>query len=216
MPRRPTTRSRRSRCGPTREERRGLYYDEANRPLSAVPSGSKALMSVIDNKLGRFLSSIFRARQLPDPALLSPIGKKVRRFLSNSPKRQDQYYLDLGGTFLEVWFRGWSESYNTPQKTIELELPPYIAGQTIVRLRAYDFPENGTVVSFANGAALQVYFYPFSDHDGHVYTVFSFYDPPRVVSQLEPSLAELEDPIIREAPCAEPCSSILITIGDKP
>ena len=130
---------------------------------------------------------------------MSPIGKRVRRFLSNTNEREDRYFLDLSGTYLEVWFRGWSESYDTPRKTIEFELPPYICGQTIVRLRAYDFPENGTVVSFANGAALQIYLPPLMDDDGRVYTAYDFYEP-LAVSQRESSLAEVGDPIVREEP----------------
>lgn len=131
---------------------------------------------------------------------MSVIGREVRRFLSTTEKREDLYFLDLGGIFLQVWHQGWRELAKIPGKFLELDLPPFAAGQTIVRLRAYDYPENGSVVSFANGAALQVFFYPFTDDDGHVSTVYAFYDPQRAAERLEPGLAELDDPIVREEP----------------
>lgn len=133
---------------------------------------------------------------------MTAIGQKVRRFLSTTEKGDTLYFLDLGDRFLQVWCKGWGEVAKVRGKSTELQLPPFAAGQEIVRLRAYDFPENGTVVSFANGAALQVYFPPLME-GADVYTDFDFYDRQEVAGHLEPRLAEVQDPIIREEPASD-------------
>ena len=134
---------------------------------------------------------------------MSAIGQKVRRFLSTRGKGDDDlFFLDLGGRFLQVCCNGWDEVPKFPGKPTELKLPSFAAGQEIVRLRKYDYPENGTVISFENGAALQLY-YPQLMPGAEVYTDFDFFDHQQVVSHLEPYLAELEDPIVREEPAPE-------------
>lgn len=133
---------------------------------------------------------------------MTAIGQKVRRFLSTTEKGDDLYFLDLGGSFLQVWCKGWNEVPSVRGKAVKLNLPPFAAGQEIVRLRAYEFPENGTVVSFANGTALQVYFPPLME-GADVYTAFDFYDSQAVTDRLEPSLTELQDPIVREEPAPD-------------
>lgn len=131
---------------------------------------------------------------------MTAIGKRLRRFLTKPRDGDDLYFLELEGLVLEVWVKGWHELARPPEGTSELALPAFAAGQEIVRLRAHDYPGDGTVVTFANGAALVVYFHPFTDDDGQVHTVYELVDPAAAAETYEPALAEIADTVVQEEP----------------